>query len=254
MSINKTTENRRLRFTAADDVALLREVVGSNPFEDPTAWSEIGREVNSTTNKNFTLRCLKEHVEHLIKLYIRGDTANLRKSGTEEEYAEKQHLLEMVTVLKKETMKQTKSVVKAKSSMVTRDSVLTIEDFSRDATRSISPTDSMLAGPSRSVFVQATESPTSSIADTAEPHRKNLATTAMSLAIEFLKDKAKMKAEFREKKFAFKKEIKEKELALKEREIELREGQLKLDRDKFELERQEREAKLQRDMERKTNV
>ncbi|PSN55631.1 hypothetical protein C0J52_04034 [Blattella germanica] len=91
--------NFRLRFSMKDDLCLLKEVLAINPYEDNRRWEDISRTVVSATGKNFSLRSLKEHMMHLLKLWHRDDKANLKKSGTEEEYLEKDQLLREVSNL-----------------------------------------------------------------------------------------------------------------------------------------------------------
>ena len=69
----------RLRFSIFDDLCLLREVVAVNPFEDSKRWDDISKTVVKFTGKNFSLRCLKEHTTHLLKLWHKNDKANIRK-------------------------------------------------------------------------------------------------------------------------------------------------------------------------------
>jgi hypothetical protein len=69
----------RLRFTTEDDLILLRDVVGHNPFEEPSKWKQIHTNLLCVSGKNFTVRSVREHVEHLLKLFVKNDRANLRK-------------------------------------------------------------------------------------------------------------------------------------------------------------------------------
>lgn len=72
----------RIRFSINDDLTLLRQVVCLNPFEDRSYWKTISENVNKVSGKNFTVRSTREHVEHLIKLFKKGDRANLRRYVT----------------------------------------------------------------------------------------------------------------------------------------------------------------------------
>lgn len=62
---------KRLRFNEHDDLTLLHEVLGQNPFENPAVWAIIQENMLSVTKKNFSIRTLKEHLELLIKLWIK---------------------------------------------------------------------------------------------------------------------------------------------------------------------------------------
>jgi len=69
----------RLRFTILDDLILLREVSEQNPYEESDRWRSVAEQVVNATQKNFSLRCVKEHVDHLLKIWAREGRAHLRK-------------------------------------------------------------------------------------------------------------------------------------------------------------------------------
>lgn len=69
----------RLRFSANDDLVLLREIVHQNPFEDKNRWNDVHENVNTYCQKNFSLRSIKDHSDHLLKLYAKEDKINLKK-------------------------------------------------------------------------------------------------------------------------------------------------------------------------------
>ncbi|KAJ8955923.1 hypothetical protein NQ314_006822 [Rhamnusium bicolor] len=62
---------QRVRFTDHDDLTLLREVLGQNPIENPAVWAIIQENMLSVTKKNFSVRSLREHLELLIKLWLK---------------------------------------------------------------------------------------------------------------------------------------------------------------------------------------
>lgn len=75
-----TKDNKeRLRFTIYDDLILLNQVNLYNPYRNPTKWNFIVDNVILTTTKQYSLRSLKDHVKHLLMLYIKNDDANLKK-------------------------------------------------------------------------------------------------------------------------------------------------------------------------------
>lgn len=92
----------RSRFTVADDILLLQEVAATNPFEDHDRWRAITEMVNRTTEKNFTARAVRERCDLLLGHFRREDRTNLRKSGTEEQYSEKEHLLQEINDMARE--------------------------------------------------------------------------------------------------------------------------------------------------------
>ncbi|CAN7977488.1 unnamed protein product [Ixodes persulcatus] len=92
----------RVRFTIADDLALLREVLLANPFRDPQQWNHITTQLQGSTQKMFTVRAVRERCDLLLAQYASDDRTNLRKSGTEEEYSEREHLLQELLDLARE--------------------------------------------------------------------------------------------------------------------------------------------------------
>nr|XP_050040809.1 uncharacterized protein LOC126537765 [Dermacentor andersoni] len=90
------------QFTADDDLCILREVLGTNPFQDVRLWPQVAKNVVEATSKTFSLRSIRNHCELLMAQFLHKDTANLKKSGTEEQYAEKEQLLTEILALAKE--------------------------------------------------------------------------------------------------------------------------------------------------------
>lgn len=72
-------KKERLRFSTIDDLCLLRQVISLNPYNDVNQWNNIKNSLVSTSNKNFTVRSVKEHVEYLLKVWIKEDRVNLKK-------------------------------------------------------------------------------------------------------------------------------------------------------------------------------
>ncbi|EFA13200.1 hypothetical protein TcasGA2_TC004252 [Tribolium castaneum] len=48
---------------------LLREVLHQNPYEKHERWKEIREIVVNVTEKAFTVRTVKDHVEYLLALF-----------------------------------------------------------------------------------------------------------------------------------------------------------------------------------------
>lgn len=61
---------KRLRFRDEDDIVLLREVAGQNPFLNVDAWEIIQSNVFMHSSKEFSLKTLKDHLDLLIKLWL----------------------------------------------------------------------------------------------------------------------------------------------------------------------------------------
>ncbi|KAJ8950898.1 hypothetical protein NQ314_007755 [Rhamnusium bicolor] len=91
---------QRLRLTDHDDLTLLREVLGQNPIENPAVWAIIQENMLSVTNKNFSVRSLREHLELLIKLWLKEFKTLKNLSGIEVTYTEKDTLCESIYALK----------------------------------------------------------------------------------------------------------------------------------------------------------
>ncbi|XP_049526022.1 uncharacterized protein LOC125946570 [Dermacentor silvarum] len=89
----------RLRFTEKDDLALLSEVNACNPLRNPSKWQEITKNIELATKKVFSGRTLRERCKLLLAHFAKNDRACLRKSGTEEEYAENEWLLQEISQL-----------------------------------------------------------------------------------------------------------------------------------------------------------
>ncbi|KAH7978135.1 hypothetical protein HPB49_004570 [Dermacentor silvarum] len=98
--------NLRMRFSSADDIQLLREVRDASPFGDQSGWAQIAAVLNAATGKTFTARNVRERAELMIWRYSVDDRKNLRKSGTEEEYCDKEHMLQaIIAIMKNEGLK-----------------------------------------------------------------------------------------------------------------------------------------------------
>ena len=89
----------RLHFQAKDDVLLLREVVAiEHPFvRGSTCWEDIATTLQKELPTKFakvTARTLRERVTNLMEAFHKADSRQRKQSGTEEEFEEKQQLLE----------------------------------------------------------------------------------------------------------------------------------------------------------------
>ncbi|KAH7978263.1 hypothetical protein HPB49_004938 [Dermacentor silvarum] len=89
----------RKRFRIDEDLCLLKEVVSADPYGNPAAWEDVLRNVVRAVLRNLTIRAIKERVDLLVGYFRQQDTVNLRKSGTEEQYGERERLLQEVSDL-----------------------------------------------------------------------------------------------------------------------------------------------------------
>ncbi|KYN04997.1 hypothetical protein ALC62_04111 [Cyphomyrmex costatus] len=246
----------RLRFTILDDLILLREVSRQNPYEEGDRWKTVAERVVNATQKNFSLRCVKEHVDHLLKIWAREGRAYLKKSGTEEQYNEKEGLLQQIQDLQKEFRRSGKGS-NAQKSRIQRDITLenisdtleviieeptvpTIETSIPSFTSSTflpialpSPTSSSSSSSSTPLTSGSPlQSPTTSPSRTGGPIRNKIRHDALKKStLHFLQERHKKEVEFQEKQFH-----------LEERRIQLEE-------EKFKMDKKEREARLELEIE-----
>lgn len=64
-----TLKRKRLYYNPEDDLVLLREVAGHNPYEDGGRWDTIEKNVQETTGKAFKKRSLQDRVTNLAEKY-----------------------------------------------------------------------------------------------------------------------------------------------------------------------------------------
>ncbi|KAL6449411.1 hypothetical protein ACFW04_000768 [Cataglyphis niger] len=239
----------RLRFTILEDLILLREVLRQNPYEESDRWKVVTDHVVNATRKNFSLRCVKEHVDHLLKIWAREGHAYLRKSGTEEQYNEKEQLLQQVQDLQREFRCFSKNFNTQKSRMQTREVMENISDtleviIEEPVMKTSSPTLLPIASPtsssslsssssssSSSILQFSTKSPAASPSRTSGPIRNKMRHDMKKSMLQILQERCKKELEFREKQFC-----------LEERRIQLEE-------EKFRMEKKEREARLELEIE-----
>ena len=103
----------RVRFQARDDVLLLRELAAvEQPFvRGATCWETIASNLMEEFPDRFskiTARFLRERATNLMEAFLKADTKQRKQSGTEEDFKEKEELLESLRdrFAKKEHMKQ----------------------------------------------------------------------------------------------------------------------------------------------------
>ncbi|XP_068897053.1 UPF0430 protein CG31712-like isoform X4 [Tenebrio molitor] len=256
----------RLRFTTEDDLILLRDVVGHNPFKGPSKWKQIQANLLCVSGKNFSIRSVREHVEHLLKLFVKKDRANLRKSGTEEQYSEKQRLLEEVKRLSTEFKERRfgkKGVSASRAEVHTQES--TTNDGDRGSEVHFDVADPLEMGDEEPVNCtpdQYSRSPTDNspiikeeieLESRSESPTESATGTFASVPMEVPRPKRARKSEnalknssveFLRQKQSADGDLAERQLRLQERRLELDERKQKLEEEKFELEKRERESRL----------
>ena len=101
-----TGKRRVFRFNAATDVLLLREVTAKNPYAMGygrvlECWKEISAALNAAGGRTAWRAC-RDRSDKLIEQYKQEDRESLRRSGTAEEYEEKERLLQELVELRQE--------------------------------------------------------------------------------------------------------------------------------------------------------
>ncbi|KAH7974064.1 hypothetical protein HPB49_009416 [Dermacentor silvarum] len=112
-SNNKAGANR-VYFALKDDVAMLTEVQTSDPFRHSEQWEEIAWRLRDVLKKPFTVRCVRERLNLLLPRHLANDRRNQKKSGTEEEYTERDQLLQDILSLIQGTSYKVRSAKKSR--------------------------------------------------------------------------------------------------------------------------------------------
>ncbi|KAH7935330.1 hypothetical protein HPB52_006300 [Rhipicephalus sanguineus] len=89
----------RVRFSAADDLILVRLVAEIGPMSDPSRWQEVAQIVQDKTGKLCSARRARERFHLLLVQFRRKDNENRRKSGVEEDFGELERLLQELSDL-----------------------------------------------------------------------------------------------------------------------------------------------------------
>ncbi|XP_064627736.1 uncharacterized protein LOC135502850 [Lineus longissimus] len=106
---------KTIRYNPSFDVTLLREIRARNPYEDADRWAVITQNFNSAMLKikpgavPVNDRSVKERVDRLINAFKTQQMAALRKSGTAEEYEEREILLQEILTMKSDSHERKKT-------------------------------------------------------------------------------------------------------------------------------------------------
>ena len=111
----------RVRFQARDDVLLLRELAAvESPFiRGASCWEAIATNLMEEFPEKFgkiTARFLRERATNLMEAFLKADTKQRKQSGTEEEFKEKEELMESLRekFAKRDSQKQASLSAKQK--------------------------------------------------------------------------------------------------------------------------------------------
>ncbi|XP_020282521.1 chromatin assembly factor 1 subunit A-like [Pseudomyrmex gracilis] len=247
----------RLRFTILDDLILLREVSEQNPYEESERWKTVTERVVNATQKNFSLRCVKDHVDHLLKIWTREGRAHLRKSGTEEQYNEKERLLQQVQDLQREFRRFSKGINSNMQKLRVQARDVTLENISDTLEVIIEEptvtTPLPMSFPSSTLLPISLPSPTPSSSSSSStplasvsPLRSSI--TSPSRTGGPIRNKARHDA-LKKSTLQFLQERHRKEVEFQEKQLRLEERKLQLEEEKFKIDKKEREARLELEIE-----
>ncbi|CAG2243808.1 unnamed protein product [Mytilus edulis] len=106
-SFTSGIRKKQVRFQTKDDLVLLREVLAKNPFQNKSAWNEIASAVADTrSNLQVDARRVRERTHLLIDQHKKSNADSLKSSGIDEEYGEKETLLDEILSLVEDEEKQ----------------------------------------------------------------------------------------------------------------------------------------------------
>lgn len=249
----------RVRFSIFDDIILLREVLHQNPYECDSRWSDVLESVVKITSKKFTLRSIKEHLQHLLDLWTNEDRGNLRKSGTEEQYNEKEQLLHQIKDMKREFRNYLSNKLPIKEKESKRKGI-EIRMQTPLINRSENAFDDCKIICDENLKLEREENEESPNDDNNDSNEQEERASPISIqniscpvrirrlrtaplknsSLHFLHEKQRAEMMIREKEL----KLQERRLSLEEKKLEIEEKKIKLEEERFSLEREERRQKL----------
>ncbi|CAH0552924.1 unnamed protein product [Brassicogethes aeneus] len=245
MSTSSIVKATKLRFTISDDLFLLNKVIESNPYDDGLRWKAIRNAIVEDTGKNFTVRATREHVDHLLKLFIKSDYYNLRKSATDDQYEQKILLLKQISdyvYLKNERngngleldneINATSEHIKIEVEEATLEDINSQEDdiTEQPLIESETPINNNLNS-----IPSSKTNPRASAILVRRPRKRIIPSTAYSTYFQYKRDSEN--------------KLREKELDLEERKLAAEERRINLEELKFAQEKTEKEQRLQIELE-----
>ncbi|KAH7947235.1 hypothetical protein HPB52_008555 [Rhipicephalus sanguineus] len=87
---------KRFRLTIEVDIYMLREVREQDPYHNPALWLNVAEDLSLALGRPISARAIRERCDLLLAQFAQEDRANLRKSGTEEQYGEEETLLQEI--------------------------------------------------------------------------------------------------------------------------------------------------------------
>ncbi|BET00690.1 Hypothetical protein NTJ_13506 [Nesidiocoris tenuis] len=267
-SSSQTPVGRSTHFRPRDDIIMLKEVLAENPFGDTARWATVRAKLVDVSRKEFSARAVKDRAALLIKQFTASERIILRKSGTEEEYSERERLLEEVKLLHSEFKNKKDAAAVRRSNVAAgkaiRAAAAAASAPAYEAVYDVVPVDQndhtdmdilipSPPNPTQSPTPQPlpsqtpspppppesppllpeshpTPGPSSRISSAEPPARKRRKVQKDGSMKEFLAEKQRVDKQFRER-----------ELTLEERKVTLEENRLKLDEMRLMLEKDKRE-------------
>ncbi|XP_067133385.1 chromatin assembly factor 1 subunit A-like [Centruroides vittatus] len=209
--VSPTVRNNRkvpTRFSCWHDIVLLREVVAVNPYayKNPkAAWKNIS--VNLRTYYAVDGRRCRERTNLLLQYYDENDQASLRRCGTEEEFTERDELLQEIQELKYEAQISTPQTIAGQE----------VRDAATASLRASSP-----------------ESPSDEDTNFSKKRKH-------SFLVSYLQSKQDQQLQLKQEELNLKKE----QLQVELKRLKLEQEKLDLEKEKFDVERKERESRYE---------
>lgn len=223
---------RMFRFNAARDILLLREVVGQRPFaaehgQGARIWDQISSTLNSI-GMDVTSTTVRGRCAHLKQAFRKEQLAQLRRSGTEEEYDEREQLLQDYIELEEA----------AESEGIARREERTARDRQREDQGAQLRLAATLGRRRSDVDSGADLESQDETVLGVTPLPKRSRSTPASNYLEFKVEAFKLEMAERQRSREDDKEQKEAELALRGRELDIRDRELDLRRREIDIQRQ----------------
>ncbi|VDI22296.1 Hypothetical predicted protein [Mytilus galloprovincialis] len=102
MALPKLIRKTQVRFSAKDDLNLLKEVLAENPYMDKTKWEVVAQNVKENVNKvfNVTSRRVRERTQLLLQQFQKENYEALKSTTSE-----KSHFLQYLKKVTRTTIK-----------------------------------------------------------------------------------------------------------------------------------------------------
>ncbi|KAH7984114.1 hypothetical protein HPB52_017154 [Rhipicephalus sanguineus] len=127
--------SNRVQFNPAIDLEMLSYVRNANPFRDHRECTSIASKMQDLTNMPFTNRTVRERTYRLLERFAARDRVAIRRSGTEEEYGEREALLLEILDLARESGVTVRAPRRANMPSVRPDSKAPVHNGSTTASR-----------------------------------------------------------------------------------------------------------------------